>query len=334
MLTDSLQVLATAQRNQRLASWRAQPGRALLHATLLLAIAVALTAAGWRALSMAPKVNEITIGQAVTVLLAITLLTAAMVDRARRALIDAHAASWLASAPVSQVSIARHHRRIVGKRWCLAAPALLLLLTALLWRAGVSAPLIVVACVVMSIALLLGAALGWRLGSSARSAATRRRAARVANAVPGAGFAALARWPTARLRERSSGQHLAPLVAPVLLLMPIGVSGGVALAIIALWVVLLIAVEMWLALRDTVPRAYAFLRATPLSAARFAWLMMQRALVVWLWISALLVGAAAVIGMPMAGALVGAVLLLALGATGATALLLPHLHRALREATS
>ena len=326
-INQPLLVLAAVERIQRKAARRAAPRVVTARSALLLAIVIVGAILFWRATSDATAwISEITFGQVIAGLFATMLLIVVLVDRARRGLRAAHAASWLASMPVCDVALARHHRGIIGRRAIIAACVLLTALTTLLFREDVHASLIaLVDCVVFG-AMALAAAFGWWLGGRDASRRARRRIARIPHAVRGSGFGALAGWPTARLRERCSGERMSRLVAPVLVLMPAGISGGLALAMIAFWVVLLIAWEMWFALRDIMPRAAAWLSATPLSAPRFAWAMVQRALGVWLCISGLFVAACAVIGMPMRGALTGAVLLVAVGIFGAALMLVQRKH--------
>ena len=267
-------------------------------------------------------VGTITIGQAGGALAAAMLLTGVLVDRARRGLRAAHAQSWLASLPLADRALARHQRAIVGRYVALALAVLAIALTMLLWRAGASGADRVRALAGVLPVLALAAAIGWWLGGRESVTRAPRRAERVATAVRGTGLAALSRWPTGRLQERCSGRRMARLLAPILVLLPGGIGGGPALAIIAFWLVLLLSVEMWLALRDTVPRAAQWLGATPLSARTFAWLMLQRPFGVWLCLGVLFVVAAVVIGMPWRGAAVGAVLIVGAGTYGGSVLLM------------
>ena len=323
VLPTPLQVLAIAERTQRATARRTRPGIAVLRATAFASAALTAAALFWRAAADAAAwLGAISVAQAGTALLATMLLTGVLVERARRAMSAAHAASWLASIAVDAQALARHQWRIVARYVGLALVVLVLALTVLSWRANVD-PAFYCAAVGMALGTLtLAATIGWWAGGRDMSPKNARgRSARVASAVRGVGFAALAHWPTARLRERSSGQRMSRLLAPAFMLVPAGSSGAVATAMIGFWLVLLIAAQMWFALRDIVPRAAQWLRATPLPAARFAWVMTQRALGVWLCTGVAFVAAAALLGMPLRGAVQGAALIVAAGGYGAGLLL-------------
>ena len=323
MTLTPLQRLVRAEREQRAAARRQAPGVAALRALAMSLLALVAGTLCWRvSAGAADWVAAVTVGQAGGALAAAMLLAGVVVDRARCALRATHATSWLASLPVDDSALARHQRAIVARYVLLALAVVAVALTMLLWRAGVpGADRLRVLAGALS-ALTLAATIGWRIGARRSSVRALRRPQRIAAAVGGVGLAALARWPTGRLRQRCDGRQMARLLAPVLVLLPGGIGGGPSLAIIAVWLVLLLSVELWLALRDTVPRAARWLGATPLSARTFAWLMLQRPFGVWLCLGVLFVVAAVVIGMPWRGAAVGAVLIVGAGTYGGSVLLM------------
>lgn len=187
----------------------------------------------------------------------------------RRRTQQAFARSWLATAPIDARAILAATRHQVAWRVSPPFAAILAVPLAAMAASGIDAwPTLALA----GGGFAIGTVAGWRSGAGPVPSATviLPRLSRPRATTSAAGFAALARWPFARLLADARPRLHAQLVAGVLLTLPMGIPLSVALLIVLLATALIAAHSLLQALLATIPEAAAWTRATPLPLGTFA----------------------------------------------------------------
>jgi hypothetical protein len=192
----------------------------------------------------------------------IGLLVGLWVHRGRHVWADRYARGWLGALPVSRRSVTN----VVAMR-------------SVIWLAivlvGFSGAALLAAAVPLFYACWAGAlgggALGWFLPH--REAPAPRVAAVffVAPAETRGDLSALARWPLAYVKLWLQPRSVAPLLVPAALILPMGISGNLAIAVLFVFVVAIYLVMLLLATLRVAREGGQWLRTTPLSFRRFAW---------------------------------------------------------------
>jgi hypothetical protein len=244
------------------------------------------------------------------------------VQRARAAWTARYAGDWLSTLPVSRrrIGVAIAVRAFLAPLLLIGGVLLLAPLLAVAAPAARTATWQLVLGIVGAIAG--GALLGWwlprRLPQPAAAISTQLGLARPARV---AALGGLTGWATIQARAWLPPRTIARLIVPVMLLLPMGTSGNLAVAIGASWT---LALYLFVLLRATVlvaREAAAWLRPTPVSLRRFAWAVGWQPVlkqIEWSLVAAALLGA---LGISPALALRGAEIWLAVvGVTTSSAL--------------
>lgn len=296
----ALRLQARLEARARWRPWRRHPLACAIGGVLVLAAALVAWA---RLRTDGAALLAMLEAQPLVVALASLALGWNLTRAARRRTQQAFAASWLATAPLDAQEILAATRRRVA---CRVLPVFAALFAVPLAATAASGADAARTLTLLGGGFLVGALAGWRSAARAHIAAAdpvpRLSRGRVAISDT-AGFAALARWPFARMLADANPRQHAQLVAGVLLTLPMGVPPSTALLIVSLAASLIAAYAVLQALLATIPDAAAWLHATPLPLSAFARSLCLR-------------GGIAL----LAAILLAALLLLALGASRASVL--------------
>jgi hypothetical protein len=179
---------------------------------------------------------------------------------------------WVSTLPVRS---SVRHRVIAVRSFALSGVLIVVLLAALplLNHAVSSASALTVRLLLTcAAALLVGSLLGWWLPARARLSSASPSRPMVLRQVGGrASLGALAQWGKLQTRRWFEPRIVSRLIAPAMLILPLGTSANLALALVGLWVIIL---YLLITLRATVHVARKggdWLRPTPLRPARLAW---------------------------------------------------------------
>ena len=297
-----------------LAEWLAARNllkRARAHAAAILVVAVGvLVALAVVLLTFAPRFAAVIDGllaYRVLVVVLIAIYAAFAVGGRRQRSEVRYTQFWLAAAPVRQFS--RTLAILVVTLLPLAAQlsTVFVLFAAMGIAGGVAAAIVGQAMLWVTVATVIGAAVGW--WSARRSRADAMEGSRYVGAVkPRKEFtpsaAALSGWPLAQVRAWGRPENLRILVLiPALFAVQAGSSALHGLSVIAIWVVGGYLGGLLAAVSQTARSAAHWLRSTPLPFAQFAWALTRKALLyqfVWMAIGvALSIG----LGAPISNAL-------------------------------
>jgi hypothetical protein len=91
-------------------------------------------------------------------------------------------------------------------------------------------------------------------------------------------LAALSHWVAAQTQQWLKPRAVSRLLLPGMLALPIGISGNDAIAVLTLWMLAFYLCALWLALIRVTREAAAWLRPTPLSWRRLAFVISWRPL--------------------------------------------------------
>ena len=199
-----------------------------------------------------------------------------LVHQGRRKWTAAYAVSWLSTVPMTRRALIH----MIVLRSILAPllfPALLAIVTLLAQGiVGGSRDLALALLACCGTATVVGALIGWWLPQSKAerpgSASVRATSVGLSGS---AALTALSHWPVAQTRAWLQPRSISRLLLPAMLLLPIGVSGIAAIAVMGLWV---LAIYLLVLLRATVLVAREgarWLRPTPLSFGRLAWAVVR-----------------------------------------------------------
>jgi hypothetical protein len=213
---------------------------------------------------------------------------------------------WLAAAPVRQYS--RVLAILVVSLLPLAAQLLgvCVLLAVMGVAGGVDAAPVGALMLWITVATVLGAAVGWWSARRSRADAmegsryVRQPKART-NTVPS--VAALSDWPVAQVRAWGRPENLRVLLMIAMLAVQAGSSALVGLSVVAMWLLGGYLAGLLAAVLQTANQASRWLRSTPLPFAQFAWAVSRRALAYQVVLTALAVGLMVILGAPVLSAL-------------------------------
>lgn len=211
-----------------------------------------------------------------TVSLLTTFQACVLVHQGRRKWTAAYAISWLSTVPMTRRALIHMIalRSILGPLLFLALLTIVTLPAQAIAGGSRNLALTLLAC--CGTATAVGALLGWWLPqSTAERSGSALMRARAVGLSASAALAGLSHWPIAQTRAWLQPRTISRLLLPALLLLPIGVSGIAAIALMLLW---LLVIYLLVLLRATVLVAREgarWLRPTPLSFGRFAWAVVR-----------------------------------------------------------
>jgi hypothetical protein len=265
------------ETTNQLRAWSV-PGR-----RLRMWLAVAMTAAVVGAVialarQFAPLLLRVAAPHLLTVNILVALQASVLAHWGRRKWTAIYASNWLSTLPVSR----RQCARMIALRALLASAPLLALPPAAVLLARLCAPgsgAITSALLTgIGIATAVGALLGWYL--PARD--MRHSLPMPYAAAPGAGavprLVALSRWTETQTRVWLQPRSLARLLLPAMLLLPMGTSANVAIALLSMWVLALYLLVLLRAMVQVAREGAAWLRPTSLTFYHFAWAVARRPL--------------------------------------------------------
>jgi hypothetical protein len=247
-----------------------------------LAVAMITAAAGAviaLATQLAPQLLRVVAPHLLTVNILVAMQASLLAHWGRRKWTAIYSGNWLSTLPVSR----RQRARMIALRAFVASAPLLALPPALALLAQLCAPgsgAIASALLTgIGIATAVGALLGWYLPArDTRHAlpALPYVAAPGACAVPR--LAALSRWTETLTRVWLQPRSFARLLFPAMLLLPMGTSANLAIAILSLWVLALYLLVLLRAMVHVARAGAGWLQPTPLTFYRFAWAVARRPL--------------------------------------------------------
>ncbi|HEY8051533.1 MAG: hypothetical protein ACHQD6_08150 [Steroidobacterales bacterium] len=253
-------------------------GRRGQSALAVAGIAGALGAVMFLARPFAPALLRAAAPHLLTLSILVGFQASVLIHLARRKWTRHYSSNWLATLPVTR----RQFLAITALRSLLSAALMLGLAPAavLLARLCVpgSAAVTSVLLTGIGIATATGALLGWFL-----PARDTQRSDCVPRHAPGPeaslkGLAALSHWTQTQTGMWLQPRSLARLLLPAMLLLPMGTSGNVAIALLCLWS---LAIYLFVLLRAMVHVARdgaSWLRPTSVTFYRFAWAVARRPL--------------------------------------------------------
>jgi hypothetical protein len=242
-------------------------------------IAAAVAAVIALATQFAPVLLRVVAPHLLTVNVLVALQASVLAHWGRRKWTAIYASNWLSTLPVSRSQTAG----VIALRAFLASAPLLALPPGVVLLARLCVPgsgAITSALLTgIGIATAVGALLGWYLPAHEirhSLPALPYATARGASAVPR--LVALSRWTQTQTRVWLQPRSLARLLLPAMLLLPMGTSANVAIALLSLWVLALYLLVLLRAMVQVAREGAAWLRPTPLPFYRFAWSVARRPL--------------------------------------------------------
>jgi hypothetical protein len=237
---------------------------------VLLALAIVLTlivlTVFWSVLLPVAEPNIAAIG----VLLALSLSVWTHLNRVRWT--EFYLSGWVSTLPVSR----RAKQGVVAVRsFALSALLFILLWVALPLLARASPPAsavtqrLLVTCIV---AVFVGSLLGWCLPRRTPVSAALPRSPVVGPVASGrASLGALGQWSTLQTQRWFKPRIVSRLIAPAILILPLGTSANLALALLGLWVISLYLLIMLRAFVYVARRCAQWLQPTPVRSGRLVW---------------------------------------------------------------
>jgi hypothetical protein len=207
-----------------------------------------------------------------TVNILVALQASVLIHLARRKWTRIYTSNWLSTLPASR----RQSVRMIALRSLFSCAPMLALAPVVVLLAWLCVPGSgAVASVLLTgigIATGVGALLGWYV--PARD--TQHSPAVLPSTLgPGAPsvprLAALSRWTETQTRVWLQPRSLARLLLPAMLLLPMGVSGNVAIALLSLWALALYLIVLLRAMVHVAREGARWLRPTSVTFYRFAW---------------------------------------------------------------
>jgi hypothetical protein len=258
---------------------RLRSGDADLRPTRTWLPVVAILAAIGVAISLGIRWWPLVLGVAELHLTAVGILAAlqssVLVHRGRRKWTAVYSSNWLSTLPITRRAVVG----MIAMRSFLGPLVLLLLLIGVqLAAAALQGPegLAFSLLAVCTAATLVGGLLGWCLPQRAPvQPSPVRMYAVISGGSAAATLAALSSWSVAQTKVWLQPRTLARLFLPAMLLLPLDVSGNVAVALLGVWA---LALYLFVLLRATVRVAQegaSWLRPTPLTFNRFAWAILR-----------------------------------------------------------
>lgn len=258
--------LAWSNRLQRAVRSRTRAWSVVVLVALAIVLMLLALAAVWPVLLPGAESNA----TAISVFVALSLSVWTHWSRVRWT--EFYLSGWVSTLPVSR----RAKRGAVAVRsFTLSGLLFIILLVAvpLLSRALPSTSAVTTRLLVTcAVAVLVGSLLGWwlpRRTPASTAVLSRGVLGSVATGRPGLG--ALAQWGRPQTQRSFQPRVISRLVAPAVLILPLGTSANLALALVGLWVTSL---YLLITLRATVQvarKCARWLQPTPLSPARLAW---------------------------------------------------------------
>jgi hypothetical protein len=150
---------------------------------------------------------------------------------------------------------------------------LLLVAVPMLARASPSAAAVTKRLLVTcAVAVFVGSLLGWWLPRRTPPSAAVPRSPVIGPPATGrASLGALAQWGTLQTQRWFKPRIISRLVAPAVLILPMGISANLALAVLGLWVISLYLLIMLRASVHVARSCAQWLQPTPIRPARLAW---------------------------------------------------------------
>jgi hypothetical protein len=214
-----------------------------------------------------------------TVNILVALQASVLIHLARRKWTRIYASNWLSTLPVSR----RQSARMIALRSLLSCAPMLALAPVLVLLARLCVPgsgaVTSVLLTGIGIATVVGALLGWYLparDTDQSPSMPRHSVGSGASSVPR--LAALSRWTETQTRMWLQPRSLARLLLPAMLLLPAGVSGNVAIALLSLWVLALHLFVLLRAMLHVAREGASWLQPTSVTFYRFAWAVACRPL--------------------------------------------------------
>jgi hypothetical protein len=203
---------------------------------------------------------------AVSVLVA--LQASILVSRGRQRWHEFYAEGWLSGLPLKNAVRARMvAARSLAPVFLIWSLLVIAILTTLVFPSQRQTALIAV-----TLASLGGAGLGWFLPRRGRPDDRDPGVFRVlTHPREGAALAALSYWVMAQARTWTQPRTLARLMMPAMLVLPMELSGNVALALLVVWVLIVYLSALLRAMVNVTYAGAQWLRPTPLGVGRFAW---------------------------------------------------------------
>lgn len=262
----------------QLRSWYASDRRARTWLAAAV-IAVVLGAVIALASQFSPALLRAVAPHLLTVNILVALQASVLIHLARRRWTGIYASNWLSTLPVSR----RQCVRMIALRSLLSCAPMLALAPTLVLLARLSVPgsgaVAAVLLTGMGIATAVGALLGWYLPArDAQHSLAVPGDARGSGASPVPRLAALSRWTEIQARVWLQPRSLARFLLPAMLLLPLGVSGNAAIALLSLWVLALYLIALLRALVHVAREGASWLRPTSVTFYRFAWAVACRPL--------------------------------------------------------
>jgi hypothetical protein len=255
------------------------PGRRIRVWLALAMIAAAVATVIALARQFAPVLLRVVAPHLLAVNVLVALQASVLAHWGRRKWTAIYSGNWLSTLPVSR----RQTARVIALRAFLASAPLLALPPAVVLLVGLCAPgssAITSALLTgIGIATAVGALLGWYLPAREvrhSPPALPYAAAPGASAVPR--LVALSRWTETQTRMWLQPRSLARLLLPAMLLLPMGTSANLAIALLSLWVLTVYLLVLLRAMVQVAREGAAWLRPTSLTFYRFAWSVARRPL--------------------------------------------------------
>jgi len=248
--------------------------RLRLHArTLAIGILVALALMIYLTGRFAPMVLDTAISHPVILSLLVAVESSVLAQLGRRRWDIAYCSNWLSTLPVSR-------RQLNGMIALHAIRYPVVVLTLLIFAALlIHAPMTLLAG--LGIATVAGTVLGWFMPQQAGEDSALPLAAlgrQPAGPPLTATLASLSGWSAAQARLWLRPRSISRVLLPVMLSLPMGTSGNLAIALMTLLMLMAYLCVLLFAMRKVVREGEAWLRATPVDLTRLAVAVLTRPL--------------------------------------------------------
>jgi hypothetical protein len=263
----------------------------------------------------------------------VTLQTAVTVQFMKQRAVVADASDWLSTLPLFR---AQRRRAVAANALLPGAMALLFLLSALMLlqaTAAVDRAVLMYLCGAAVGSTVIGSSVGWWVPFRRKDPAPAVRTIFVSTSSktekPVPSLSALSQWPHLQLREWCPPSALARVLMPLMLALPMGISGNLAVALLSVWgIVMYLGVlcaatlraagqsRGWLRSVSITPRRYVLALGTRMWLRQLQWTVLVTVLLVAmgvsierathaaeLWLSALALASAATFGSAAQGAI-------------------------------
>lgn len=214
-----------------------------------------------------------------TVNILVALQASVLIHLARRKWTRIYTSNWLSTLPASR----RQSVRMIALRSLLSCAPMLALAPVVVLLARLCVPgsgaVTSVLLTGVGIATGVGGLLGWCVPARETQHSPAVPPAALGPGAPSVPrLAALSRWTETLTRVWLQPRSLARLLFPAMLLLPMGTSANLAIAILSLWVLALYLLVLLRAMVHVARAGASWLQPTPLTFYRFAWSVARRPL--------------------------------------------------------